>query len=608
MRRKLFSKLLRSSQALAIVALSSAFALGVGAPRAFANLQTGSEHIESFDSSIELHQDGSASVVETIVYDFGYGERHGIYRYIPTRFNYPEDDKFFRKTPISDIKVASPSGAPAGVKRSDQSGLVELRIGSPDQTVTGAQTYVISYTIKGVVNPFSDYDEFYWNATGDRWEVPITRASTTVVTPGAISKTRCFAGGFGSTDSCSSTDFNDATAHFSQSDLYPYSGLTVVVGLGKGQITNTEPILEEKWTPQRVARAFNVDNGVTLGSLMATAVGVPLLTVPALRRKAKDQADVDGLANLSGDRSGPVQYKPPDDLSAAVVGVMIDEYANPIDVTAGIVQLAVKGYLKIEEFDSKGIIRKKKDYRVTRTNPDTASLAPFEKHIMSGLFQSGADEVELSDLKNKFAPYMKKAFESLYTAMKQENYFSQRPNDVRARYLALGIGVLLVGLAMIVALVVLVGRFAAVGVPVAAFGLAMIVCARFMPARTGKGSLVLSKCLGFKRYMETAEDDRMRFAEQQSLFHEYLPYAIVFGITAKWAKAFEGLEVMNQAPNWYVGPYVFNAVDFGDSMVDFSAQASSVITTTPAASGSSGFSSGGGFSGGGFGGGGGGSW
>ena len=114
------------------------------------------------------------------------------------------------------------------------------------------------------------------------------------------------------------------------------------------------------------------------------------------------------------------------------------------------------------------------------------------------------------------------------------------------------------------------------------------------------------RVLGFREYMEVAETDRQRFYEEENIFQEYLPYAIVFGSVDKWAKAFEDMGIEPNTSNWYVGTTPFRAVAFSHSLQGFSSSMSSAIASTPGGSGSSGFS--GGSSGGGGGGGGGGSW
>ena len=149
---------------------------------------------------------------------------------------------------------------------------------------------------------------------------------------------------------------------------------------------------------------------------------------------------------------------------------------------------------------------------------------------------------------------------------------------------------------------------AALGVPI--IGLLLLIFAGRMPRRTPKGTAMYSRIEGFKQIFDAGQGVREQFAERANIFSEYLPFAIVFGQTKKWAKTFEGLDaqVAQSTNTWYLSPYAFTALVFADSMEDFSTTtAGTLYASTPSSSGGSGFG-GGGFSGGGGGGGGGGSW
>jgi uncharacterized membrane protein len=152
-----------------------------------------------------------------------------------------------------------------------------------------------------------------------------------------------------------------------------------------------------------------------------------------------------------------------------------------------------------------------------------------------------------------------------------------------------------------------------VGIALILAALALVVASRAMPARTGEGSAVLARTLGFRRYLATAEAGQIRFEEGEDIFSKYLPYAIVFGEAERWAKVFATLAAAGgtaatvPAVLWYTGPHPFTYGSFGDSVNSFSVTTSGSISAA-AASSKSGFGGGGGFSGGGFGGGGGGGW
>ena len=139
-------------------------------------------------------------------------------------------------------------------------------------------------------------------------------------------------------------------------------------------------------------------------------------------------------------------------------------------------------------------------------------------------------------------------------------------------------------------------------------GIVLLFSAKRMPRRTPAGTGMVRRVFGFRTYIETAEAQEMRFQEKENIFSKYLPYAIVFGCTEKWARAFEQLGQQPDTGSWYVGTHPFTAVAFASSIDHFSMAAVGTISSTPAGSGSSGFGGGGFSGGGGGGGGGGGSW
>ena len=81
---------------------------------------------------------------------------------------------------------------------------------------------------------------------------------------------------------------------------------------------------------------------------------------------------------------------PPDGLRPGQVGTLVDFKANPLDVTATIVDLAVRGYLRIEELSEAGLLRKG-DWKLTRMKEDDAELMPYEQKLLDGLFRDDPD-------------------------------------------------------------------------------------------------------------------------------------------------------------------------------------------------------------------------
>jgi len=576
-----------------------------------AGAQTG-EAIDAYHVNVDVRPNGTIHVREAIDYEFGSTPRHGIERKIPVRFNY--DGRSDRIERIDNVRVTASAGTPVNVKIS--SGNSEyIRIGDPDKTITGTHQYVIAYDVNGALNAFGEHDELYWNAIGTEWSVPIRRPSVAVTTPVATNGVACFAGPEHSSSPCAAAGAAGSTGtDFSNPRLAPGQGLTVVISLPKGAVAATGPILDERWTPQRAFALTPITMGATTSLLILALVGLGWL----FWRQGRDRGTVAGgqagpvpdaapeeLVPLFTDRAGPVIYRPPEGLRPAQLGVLLDEKADPLDVTATIVDLAVRGYLLIMEVERKHRWSSP-DWTLTRKQRAYDDLLTYERDLLQSIFEDGV-QVNLSDLRNTFHSDLVRIEGELYDDSVAHGWFATRPDRVRSKWLILGIVLAVVGAAAVAATAAFTS-YGLVPVPIFLAGLVLAAGHRWMPARTAKGSAALSQVLGFRRYIVTAEADRMQFAEQENVWATYLPYAIVFGATKKWARAFEGLGAEQQAgvSSWYVSTHPFSPGSFSSSMDSFANSTSGAIVSTPGSSGGSGFS--GGFSGGGGGGGGGGSW
>lgn len=570
-----------------------------------------------------LRPDGSMRVQETIDYDFGTARRHGIYRTIPVEFPYDEDHR--RVYPVSEIFVSSPTGAPADAQV-DQGASVTIRIGDPDiDDVTGKQTYVIAYDVKGVVNGFADHEELYWNVVGSRWDVPIVRATASVEGPRPIGGVACFKGSQGSTVKCTAA-IKAGSAVYSANGLQPYQGMTVVASFPPGTFSQVSPVLEEYW---RFDRAFAV-NPATVGGAAAALALIAGGAVVAVSQRGRDRRYLGvtpGLEPLAGQpadvakvgmfRRDPiaVQFAPPKDIRPGQIGTLIDEEANVVDVTASLIDLAVRGFLRIEEVREKRWFRSG-DWKLEKLrDAEPGELHRYEQTLFSKLF-AGREEVLLSELKTTFSASMKKVQDQLYDDVTERGWFHGNPSTVRRRWKLYAWLVILLGVGLTFLLAFhTTSHLGLVGVAVVVAGFVMLSLAGRRPARTAAGTAALAQVRGFETYLRTAEANQLRFEENEDIFSRYLPYAIVFGVADRWARVFAelaGTGVAVTAPNWYFGSGyssngVFDYDGFSGSVDALSTATSGAIAAaTPSSSGGSGMS--GGFSGGGGGGGGGGSW
>ena len=535
------------------------------------------EKISSFHATLQIQADSSVQVTERVLYDFGSEQKHGIYRTIPIRYKVRGGNYSLR---ISDVTVLDEHDQPRSFEVSRQGSDINIKIGDAEVLVSGGQVYIISYKVRRAINFFSDHDELYWNVTGNEWTAPIAGAIAEVILPQGTPldqiQTLCFSGEVGSISSC--------PGQLEARNLAIGEGMTMVVSMPKDVVS--EPSI---W--QKSLDSFR-DNGILL-----LPVAVLLFLVYFWWTRGRDPV---------GKKVIIAQYEPPNDLSPIEVGTIIDEQVNSKDVSAEIVNLAVKGFIKIKEVKKKGLIFSNQDYLFEKLRSQDELESDFQKKLMIGLFGYDSEEILLSQLKDKFFPYLEQVRNQVYEGLVLKGYFEKNPKKVRALWLVAGLIFIVLGFP-------LVNSFGVIGIVSAAISGFMIIGFSFlMPKKTLKGVYAKEHILGLKRYLTVAEKERLKFhnapEKKPETFESLLPFAMVLGVEQAWAKQFVG--IYNSPPSWYEGPRgTFNAIIFANALNSFGSSAATTISSRPggAAGGGSGLG-GGGFSGGGFGGGGGGSW
>ena len=545
--------------------------------------------IERFGADITVQKDASLHITEAIDVDFGAQQKHGIFRNIPVRYRW--DDTHLRVYRLEVRSVTDAAGKALRFAITDDGADKVIKIGDPDRLVSGPQTYRITYDVFGAMNAFSDHDEVFWNVNGPKWDVRAQAVTAAVHVAGGLQRVTCFQGRTGSQEPCRSTTTATQADFAATRAFQPSEQLTIVTAIAKGTVTNPVPIIE---TDSSNPLAYFGTQPATLAlAAFALVAGLALLFWRwySVGRDARERVTI------------VPEYEPPDKLRPAQLGVMLDESADTKDVTATIVDLAVRGYITITEEPAAGLFAKK-DWTLRATGK-TGDLQPYESIVYTGLFEDHPGEVKLSELRTHFVGSLRSAESELYTEVARNKWFTTRPDRVRQGYAGLAVLVILAG----AGIAWLLGRTLSaglVGVAIIVVGFVALGVARWMPAKTAAGAELLRRTLGFRHYMEVAEKERQRFAERENIFSDYLPYAIVFGCVEKWARAFKDLDMSAQTASWYVGNAPFNAIALSSSLQGFSSNLGSAISSTPGSSGGSGFSGGG--AGGGGGGGGGGSW
>lgn len=566
--------------------------------------------INKFHSDITIDEDSSFMVRETLVVDF-HKSKHGIYRDIP--FKYTDERGNTLKTPLNVLSVTDESGKNWQYTTEKQGNIVNIRIGDPKRYVEGLQTYVITYRVENAILFFDDHDELYWNVTGNYWWSPIKEASANVtlsVNPvtkkappelsnGVKNKSQnlwaaCYTGILGSKASECRFETSDNSGEFStKKSLNSREGFTIAFGWDKGLISPPS-----SW--KRFLWAINIkENWIFILPLCSF-----IFMNQLWRTRGRDPRVKEAVS---------VTYEPPKynnvPLRPGEVGTLVDEKLDSKDITSTVIGLAVKGYIKIEETKTEGLIFDSTDYYLSKVKEPDENLNPFEKILMQTIFTSSLPGRMVSDMKNSFYKQLDLLKSTLYGELVSKKYFLTSPEKVRKYYMKAGIIVALVGLFSAPLLTsssigkgIVLGLLA--GLPVFAFS-------RIMPAKTKTGASVYMDILGFQEFMNRAEKDKLKRMGDKELFSKFLPYAIALDVVDNWAKAFEG--IYQEPPKWYVshgGFRTFSPSSFSSSLNSATSSLASAMYSAPRGSGISGGGGGfgGGSSGGGFGGGGGGSW
>ncbi len=549
--------------------------------------------ITSFRSDIRVRRDSSFMVRETIETVFT-SQRHGLYRDLP--FRYTDDLGKKLRTPLTVLAVTDEQGHPWPYRVLLQGDARRVRIGDPHRFVEGRQVYVITYRVANAILFLGDRDELYWNVTGNGWEVPMERVTATATVEGSGPldlKARCYTGTYGSREEA--CDFTPAerggtfkTAHA----LNPGEGFTVALGWDKGAVLPPSALTRFWWD-------LNAgENWVFL---------LPLFSLVFMyrhwRKRGKDPEVGDTVA---------VMFTPPEAagrlLLAAEVGALADGKLDPRDLTASIVQLAVKGCVTIEEVKTDGLIFDHTDHRLTRIGKSEEGISLFERELLTQLF-GASSSILVSELKYKFYASVSGLKKTVFGNLKELGYYQSTPENVKAAYIGIGVAVALVGALVAALMHEYLGMETMNLVVVVLLSVAPVLAfAPIMPARTRRGALAWLKVKGFEEFLSRAEKDRLERMADKNLFEKYLPFAIALDVSERWAKAFEG--IYQDPPRWYASPHgmaTFQPVSFNRSLGGALSSMGTALYAAPRSSGGGG-SGGGGFSGGGFGGGGGGSW
>lgn len=598
--------------------------------------------ITHFNTNIVINENGLMQVDQFLDVQFN-ENRHGIYAYIPQSYDmvWNIDNQDIEKSYYFPVRKVRVIGDPYEIETDSYNNVV-IKIGDADEYVYGPKSYHYSYTLQLRDLDLDGLQALYFNIVGEGWQLPIQKTSFTITLPKAWPEDIQFYTGYygdqGNADIQPIINGNTLTATYDV-PLMTFQALTIYAPLPNDYFTFIPPT------------DFSM---IILGSL----IGLLLLTVFLYFKFGKDDLVVES-----------VEFNPIPGLSSAQAGFVYDGFVDTKDILSLIIEWAYKGYLTITEED-------KDDFTLTKLKDLDNTSIRAEQTLFNGLFKSGdiatkdslknTFYISLAHAKNDIYRYfqgnkerhiysntasvLKVIFASLCfipfallfaNAYYQISYQGTISMIIAGAIFVFGslisawliyvvkrwssqksalnilsaIGLFIVGGLYVIATFALAFYFK---VPVWTYAFTLILTliilalVSVMDRRTELGIHYLGKLIGLKRFIETAEKDRLEMMvhDDPTYFYKILPYAYVLNVSDVWSKKFESIAI--EQPDWYVGstPHL-NSYLFMRSFSHTLSSMNQVMTSIPQSSGKGGGGfggGGGGFSGGGFGGGGGGSW
>lgn len=578
--------------------------------------------ITNFVSEINIQQDRSIKVVETIKVDF-LTQKRGIFRYVP--IIYRSSDRTINSR--FNLLLVQRDGQWEKRDVSKSGDNIMVRIGDEDVYLSGKHTYTIVYEMQNIIQNYGDYEELYWNISGNDWDTEIQNRTAIVKTPFAdITNYTCYP-----IENCTTASTTDNSITFTQSTNARANDLTIVVALDN----------QNNFVPLAAS--------TKLKNYLADYILYPIVLLPPFVmgyfwfKRGRDSKYIGDNIYYEPENKKtqkvspfhrsylPLTYYPIDGLTPSQVGTIVDEKVDIADISAEIIELARLGFIKIDVKKA----GRADEYLLYKTTKDNlSSLKEYQAYLYEKIFANentfhslkklkkifkkdnkghlkAVEDVNTANLtvlsaqKDTFYIYLKKFKEKLYENMKEEGYFYNNPDKERQFAFAIIVPLYIV----IFILFNLFNSFIVNPLPLIILGglgfLLSIVFASQMPSRTPLGYSLKEQIRGLKFYINKGKW-RHEIAEKNLFFEQMLPLAIALGVADKFAKQMQELNIKTKPG--YINSYAaynYSSLSSIDNKFSDGLMAGAPKSSKSSWSGGSGFSGGGG---GGFGGGGGGSW
>ncbi|WP_194816841.1 DUF2207 family protein [Nocardia sp. XZ_19_385] len=418
-----------------------------------------------------------------------------------------------------------------------------------------------SYTIHNMVTDEPGTQELRWLGVVNN---DIASISVAMISPSfEIGIVDCKLGPPGGTRPCADVKVEfDGTLYLEQTDLRKGDAIDLTVQLPPGTVAtaagDTNPFAVTK--PVLLA----------LGVLLLALAGLAAFAARARRENAAATAGSDAIDPL-GRHGDQVQFTSPGGLLPGEAGLVVDEHADPIDIAATVVDLAVRRYIWITPIGADS-----NDWQISRVNTPDDQLRDYEKAVYTALLPEGTESVQVSELRAPGRVPAAAIRKAIIADAVDRDAIVDRTSPGPATWL--GGALILAGAVVTLALALTAGH-ALVGVAILLAGVAVVLLPRYLPARTALGRELAGQVRALQRGLDAIRAEHIPPADQETVFSRALPFAVVAGRADSWVRTFRDL---NPAADSQPGIYWFGGFDHDRDLLRFAGHFPYFITAMEA--------------------------
>lgn len=577
-----------------------------------------SERILNFHSDIVIDTTGRVEITESItVYAGGANIERGIVRSIPLYRTNKHNVKINMDFIVLSVMR---NGEEEPYFTKDYNDFRDIYIGDEFGFLEpGVYQYSIKYEAYGHIGFFDNFDEIYWNVTGNEWYFEIDSATASVTLPEGASfvNSACYIGLYGSTrEDCSFQEQNGKYEFYAHDKLRMKEGFTIAIAF-------TPHVIRRPGTMDmyRNERPDIIYSGIVIIVLLCYYIFTLLIVKKRSRKKYVVPT-----------------FDPPNSWNAPTIRRFYKKKHDKKVLTVALIELAVRRLIRIRQEDE--IFKNKtSQYILDKLATENTIMSSLETRIIKVLFPEKETALSVSEV-NHARFYAADRIIDRYSP----DYGSRTIINHHLGYYILGLLLTVLAAIPFLFLISLTkASIAVLGFIFIFFVLFILLIAHgiytakktgskiclgilgfaltigyvllqhitFIPSITPQheGFILLLELLtvihfcllktpvrsdmdtdialqGFRMYLKTAEENRLNLLtppeHTPELFEKLLPYAIAMDVENEWGSKFNRiLKKANYAPDWYLEPDVSYSINFTGTFIHSFEEAIPDITIVP---------------------------